>query len=249
LSKQGDKGLVLNLWRKRWFQLDNNARRMYYYKSKSKEELQGYIDLQDVTGVDHLEPKDSFSFVVHTRDREWKLAATSDVDKQSWMKAIQASLVVKKSAVQPVSFSDAPTSRTVVTPRKGQEDLGIFEFEGEDFGSPVNTIYERDDDPSKPYVDDDLDFDEHYAPPAPPNPTPKVDRSFLVGSVPVNVPRLASTWQPSRNWTYSDSEDTANEQFEQPHEMVAKTYKENFLETGIDFSKPKSYNRRLETII
>ena len=49
LNKQGEKGLVLNLWRKRWFQLDPVAQRMYYYKTKGKEELLGYINLAEGT--------------------------------------------------------------------------------------------------------------------------------------------------------------------------------------------------------
>jgi hypothetical protein len=49
LNKQGEKGLVLNLWRKRWFQLDTNAQRIYYYKTKSKEELLGSINLAEGT--------------------------------------------------------------------------------------------------------------------------------------------------------------------------------------------------------
>lgn len=49
LNKQGEKGLVVNLWRKRWFQLDPNLQRMYYYKTKSKEELLGYINLAEGT--------------------------------------------------------------------------------------------------------------------------------------------------------------------------------------------------------
>ena len=40
---------MLNLWRKRWFQLDMSAQRMYYYKTKSKEELLGYINLAEGT--------------------------------------------------------------------------------------------------------------------------------------------------------------------------------------------------------
>lgn len=49
LSKQGEKGLVVNLWRKRWFQLDTTALRIYYYKTKSKEELLGSINLAEGT--------------------------------------------------------------------------------------------------------------------------------------------------------------------------------------------------------
>lgn len=49
LNKQGEKGLVLNLWRKRWFQLDPNNQRIYYYKTKSKEELLGAINLAEGT--------------------------------------------------------------------------------------------------------------------------------------------------------------------------------------------------------
>jgi hypothetical protein len=47
LNKQGEKGLVLNLWRKRWFQLDLAAQRMFYYKAKTKEELLGSINLAE----------------------------------------------------------------------------------------------------------------------------------------------------------------------------------------------------------
>lgn len=49
LNKQGEKGLVVNLWRKRWFQLDPHSQRMYYYKSKAKEELLGSINLTEGT--------------------------------------------------------------------------------------------------------------------------------------------------------------------------------------------------------
>lgn len=49
LNKQGEKGLVVNLWRKRWFQLDPHSQRMYYYKSKLKEEMLGSINLMEGT--------------------------------------------------------------------------------------------------------------------------------------------------------------------------------------------------------
>lgn len=103
------------------------------------------------------------------------------------------------------------------------------------------------------FEDDDDDYDgADYHPPAPPNPTPMQDRpSFLVGSLPVNVPRMAQTWQANPTWTMAhEADDDAQAAFEKPHEMAAKTYKETFLETGIsDFNRPRSHSKRLQANI
>jgi len=92
--------------------------------------------------------------------------------------------------------------------------------------------------------DDDMD-DSHL--PAPPNPTPKEDRTFLCGSLPVNVPKIASTWQANPTWTFADLDgEDEDGGFVQPHEMAARTYKEITIQTGIDFSRPRSHSKRLQ---
>lgn len=99
------------------------------------------------------------------------------------------------------------------------------------------------------FDDEEEDFDDHRLP-APPNPTPKEDRSFLCGSLPVNVPRMSSTWQAKPTWSFADATDDGDEKgFEQPHEMAAKTYKEITLETLIDFNRPRSHSKRMQAYI
>lgn len=254
MNKQGEKGLVLNLWRKRWFQLDSNAQKIYYYKTKSKEELLGSINLAEASGVVSTEPKDTFSFTIHTRDRAWNLSASSDIDKQAWINAISQVISRSSAAARPngVQF-DLPSSSTT-TPGKSSEYLGIFEFEGEDGDAKIpagEAIEEASGSAALTFdFDDDDDLGEDdYRLPAPPNPTPKEDRSFLCGSLPVNVPRLASTWQANPTWTFADADDTADARFEQPHEMAARTYKEITLETGIDFVRPRTHSKRMQAYI
>jgi hypothetical protein len=98
-------------------------------------------------------------------------------------------------------------------------------------------------------MDEEDEFDDDRLP-APPNPTPKEDRSFLCGSLPVNVPRMASTWQANPTWTFAQADGEDEEGgFVQPHEMAARTYKEITIQTGIDFSRPRSHSKRLQAFI
>ena len=121
-------------------------------------------------------------------------------------------------------------TRIVNSPPKETEDLGIFDFEGEEFG--VANSKEEDTKQEDSAIETEEEVEDDYTPPAPPNPTPKEVRPFLCGSLPVKVPKLASTWQPNSNWSYSDSEGDEHGEFEKPHEMAARTYKEITLETG-----------------
>lgn len=255
LNKQGEKGLVLNLWRKRWFQLDPVAQRMYYYKTKGKEELLGYINLAEANEVVSTEPKDSFSFSIQTRDRVWNLSASSEIDKRTWMSAIEKSIrrpstTVRGSAVQNDVNTSSPTSG-----KKNSEYLGIFEFEGEDGDSrmPGSSLQEESELASSKALTFEMDEEDDYDDdkmPAPPRPTPMEDRSFLCGSLPVNVPKMASTWQANPTWTFAqmDGEDDDGG-FVQPHEMAARTYKEMTLQTGLDFNRPRSHSKRLQAFI
>lgn len=83
--------------------------------------------------------------------------------------------------------------------------------------------------------------------PAPPAPTPMEDRSFLCGSLPVNVPRMASTWQSNPTWSMAEWSAGDDDGFVQPHEMAARTYKEISLQTGMDFnSRPRTHSKHME---
>lgn len=140
------------------------------------------------------------------------------------------------------------------TNRKSSEYLGIFEFEGEDGeahipapDTPEETI-ERD---GKDFTFDmdQLDDEEDDAElPAPPRPTPMEERGFLCGSLPMNVPRMASSWQANPTWSFAElAGETDDAGFVQPHEMAARTYKEISLQTGMDFaSRPRSHSKRAE---
>uniref|UniRef100_A0A0K0D7R6 PH domain-containing protein n=1 Tax=Angiostrongylus cantonensis TaxID=6313 RepID=A0A0K0D7R6_ANGCA len=49
LSKKGAK---FKLWAPRWFELEANSHKMYYYESEHELECRGYIDLCDVGSVE-----------------------------------------------------------------------------------------------------------------------------------------------------------------------------------------------------
>lgn len=246
---------MLNLWRKRWFQLDMAAQRMYYYKTKGKEELLGSINLAEASEVVSTEPKDNFSFTIHTRDRAWNLSASSEIDKQTWMNAIEKSILRTASSSRvAMAQLDVPSS-SPSTGKKSSEYLGIFEFEGEDGdarmpGSPVREEEELGGNKTFAFeMDEEDDFDDLKLP-APPNPTPMEDRSFLCGSLPVNVPKMASTWQANPTWTLAQHDGEEDEAgFVQPHEMAARTYKEMTLQTGLDFNRPRSHSKRAQAFI
>lgn len=135
---------------------------------------------------------------------------------------------------------------------KSSEYLGIFEFEGEDGEAhmPASSL------PEEPAATEGKDFTfemenseevEESDFPAPPAPTPMEDRSFLCGSLPVNVPRMASSWQANPTWSFAELAGEDDAGFVQPHEMAARTYKEITLQTGIDFNnRPRSHSKRME---
>lgn len=135
--------------------------------------------------------------------------------------------------------------------------MGIFEFEGEDGEAHIPATGTPDEGQDSAVrggaaftfdMENSDDGVEDIEFPAPPAPTPMADRGFLCGSLPVNVPRMASTWQSNPTWSFAEmAGEDDNGAFVRPDEMAARTYKEITLQTGIDFtSRPRSHSKRME---
>lgn len=62
---------------------------------------------------------------------------------------------------------------------------------------------------------------------------------MMGSSVPISIPEFSKTWQSESNWTFSSDEEEEKVQFEKPHELAAKTYKEQFLIHGMELDVPR----------
>lgn len=89
------RGFWLNKdWKRRWFVLNSNDARLYYYVSEldvNKKNHQGFIDLKDVTTVhesfvpDSRKKQNRCPFEIHTPQRVWFLSANRTQEMEMWI--------------------------------------------------------------------------------------------------------------------------------------------------------------------
>jgi len=94
LLKQGQKGVVLKGWKRRYFSLRKD--RLYYYRSDKDGEAISYIPLQAVTDITtfpmslglKLKKLEGCAFQLHSDKRTFYLLAESQNEMQDWVRAL-----------------------------------------------------------------------------------------------------------------------------------------------------------------
>ncbi|KAK6766955.1 hypothetical protein RB195_026302 [Necator americanus] len=86
LSKKGAK---FKLWAPRWFELEANSHKMYYYESEHDMECRGYIDLCDVGSVEVENSGSKAILELRTRKRIYSLLAESRLVAETWKEKIE----------------------------------------------------------------------------------------------------------------------------------------------------------------
>jgi predicted component of type VI protein secretion system len=91
LFKKGIKGPTANVYRKRYFRLDQGSK-LYYYKSQSEGQPQGYIDLLKVVNVSAADSasqdKNNASFNIDCEGRTYQLQSYDQSDMKRWINAL-----------------------------------------------------------------------------------------------------------------------------------------------------------------
>ncbi|KJH46561.1 DENN domain protein [Dictyocaulus viviparus] len=86
LSKKGAK---FKLWAPRWFELEANSHKMYYYESEHDQECRGYIDLCDVGSVEVENSGNKAILELRTKERVYSLLAESRHVAETWKEKIE----------------------------------------------------------------------------------------------------------------------------------------------------------------
>ncbi|WKY16703.1 hypothetical protein Q1695_001377 [Nippostrongylus brasiliensis] len=86
LSKKGAK---FKLWAPRWFELEANSHKMYYYESENDPECRGYIDLCDVGSVEVESNGSKAILELRTKKRVYSLLAESRHVAETWKEKIE----------------------------------------------------------------------------------------------------------------------------------------------------------------
>ncbi|KHJ99863.1 DENN domain protein [Oesophagostomum dentatum] len=86
LSKKGAK---FKLWAPRWFELEANSHKMYYYESEHDMECRGYIDLCDVGSVEIESNGNKAILELRTKKRAYSLLAESRLVAEAWKEKIE----------------------------------------------------------------------------------------------------------------------------------------------------------------
>ncbi|KIH66986.1 DENN domain protein [Ancylostoma duodenale] len=86
LSKKGAK---FKLWAPRWFELEANSHKMYYYESEHDMECRGYIDLCDVGSVEVENSGSKAILELRTKKRIYSLLAESRLVAETWKEKIE----------------------------------------------------------------------------------------------------------------------------------------------------------------
>ncbi|EYB89669.1 hypothetical protein Y032_0229g2924 [Ancylostoma ceylanicum] len=86
LSKKGAK---FKLWAPRWFELEANSHKMYYYESEHDMECRGYIDLCDVGSVEVENSGSKAILELRTKKRVYSLLAESRLVAETWKEKIE----------------------------------------------------------------------------------------------------------------------------------------------------------------
>ncbi|VDM52268.1 unnamed protein product [Angiostrongylus costaricensis] len=86
LSKKGAK---FKLWAPRWFELEANSHKMYYYESEHDLECRGYIDLCDVGSVEVETSGNKAILELRTKERVYSLLAESRQAAETWKEKIE----------------------------------------------------------------------------------------------------------------------------------------------------------------
>ncbi|PRP85630.1 hypothetical protein PROFUN_06419 [Planoprotostelium fungivorum] len=88
LTKQGG---TIKTWKERWCVLKNN--KIYYSKSQDKEGEKGHIDLEGLKPADvRISDKKKCSFEIKTPARVFYMIASSDSERDEWIRCIAASV-------------------------------------------------------------------------------------------------------------------------------------------------------------
>ncbi|XP_019856658.1 PREDICTED: EH domain-binding protein 1-like protein 1 isoform X2 [Amphimedon queenslandica] len=91
LFKKGAKGPTANVFRRRYFRLDQGSR-LYYYKSQSEGTPQGFIDLAKVIEVSAADAskqdKNNGTFNINCEGRVFELLAHDEAEMNKWISAI-----------------------------------------------------------------------------------------------------------------------------------------------------------------
>ncbi|KAK6062004.1 PH domain protein, partial [Cooperia oncophora] len=87
LSKKGAK---FKLWAPRWFELEANSHKMYYYESEHDLECRGYIDLCDVGSVEVENNGNNRAILeLRTKKRVYSLLAENRFVAETWKEKIE----------------------------------------------------------------------------------------------------------------------------------------------------------------
>ena len=97
------KGGILKNWSRRYFIL--NKQSLVYFRQEQDNPL-GRIFLSDIVRIEKegIESKRDFVFLLHTKKRGICLQASSDADKEDWVRVIQETMVSEGEAEQQDPF-------------------------------------------------------------------------------------------------------------------------------------------------
>ncbi|VDM74885.1 unnamed protein product [Strongylus vulgaris] len=83
------EGAKFKLWAPRWFELEANSHKMYYYESEHDMECRGYIDLCDVGSVEVENNGSKAILELRTKKRAYSLLAESRLVAETWKEKIE----------------------------------------------------------------------------------------------------------------------------------------------------------------
>jgi len=89
------KGAFRHNWLQRWFVLEDG--KLNYYKNRNDPQPKGAIGLVNVTIFPHVEKNGqelSNYFNIRTASRDYLIRATTQQDKETWVKALKSHLKI-----------------------------------------------------------------------------------------------------------------------------------------------------------